>query len=149
MQRTYLDSRLNRTAQRSVVDTGRRRTICLGGAVRTVRLAVIIGGLATPVLLAAVSLTTGLSIGGWIVGLAVGWTATALLAYGRVRSDEPAIQPADWITLVRALLTAGVAALVADSFVRPAHVTALVVVASVAIALDAVDGQVARRTGTD
>jgi len=116
--------------------------------VRTVRLEVIIGGLATPVLLTTLSLTTGLSIAGWIVGLAVGWTATTLLAVGRVRSDEPAVQPADWITLVRALLTAGVAALVADSFVRPAHVATLVVLAAVAIALDAVDGQVARRTGT-
>ena len=113
-----------------------------------VRLGVIIGGLATPLLLTTLSLTTGLSIAGWVVGLAVGWTATALLAVGRVRSGEPVIQPPDWITLVRALLTAGVAALVADSFVRPAHVTTLVVLATVSIALDAVDGQVARRTGT-
>ncbi|HKE66262.1 MAG TPA: CDP-alcohol phosphatidyltransferase family protein, partial [Micromonosporaceae bacterium] len=115
---------------------------------RTVRLEVIIGGLATPALLTTISLTTGLSVAGWVFGIAVGWTATALLAMGRVRSDEPDIQPADWITLVRALLTAGVAALVADSFVRPAHVTTLIVIAGIAIALDAVDGQVARRTGT-
>jgi phosphatidylglycerophosphate synthase len=113
-----------------------------------VRLEVIFGGLATPFILTTLSLATGLSIAGWVVGLAVGWTATALLAVGRVRSDEPAIQPADWITLLRALLTAGVAALVADSFVRPAHVTTLVVLATVAIVLDAVDGRVARRTGT-
>jgi phosphatidylglycerophosphate synthase len=116
--------------------------------VRTVRLEVVAGGLATPVLPTTLSLTNGLSIAGWIIGLAVGWTATTLLAVGRVRSDKPAIQPADWVTLVRALLVAGVAALVADSFVRPAHVTTLVVLAAVAIALDAVDGQVARRTGT-
>ena len=115
---------------------------------RRARLEVIIGGIATPVLLVTLWLTTDLSIAGWIVGLAVGWTATALLAVGHVRSREPAIQPADWITLVRALLTAGVAALVADSFVRPEHVTTLVVLATVAIALDAVDGQVARRIGT-
>src|SRR5262249_46651658 len=76
------------------------------------------------------------------------WTATTLLAVGRVRSGNPAIEPADWITLVRALLIAGVAALVADSFIRPAHVTTMVVLSAVAIGLDAVDGQVARRTGT-
>jgi phosphatidylglycerophosphate synthase len=99
-------------------------------------------------LLTTISLSTGLSVAGWVFGLVVGWTATALLTMGRVRSDEPAIQPADWITLVRALLTAGVAALVADSFVRPAHLTSLIVIAGVAIALDAVDGQVARRTET-
>ncbi len=65
-----------------------------------------------------------------------------------MRSDEPAMHPADWVTLTRALLTAGVAGLVADSFGRPLAVTALVTLSSVALALDAVDGQVARRTGT-
>lgn len=57
--------------------------------------------------------------------------------------------PADWVTLTRAVLTCGVAALTAASFVeRPAHVTALVATAGVALLLDFVDGQVARRTGT-
>ena len=57
--------------------------------------------------------------------------------------------PADWVTLTRAVLACGVAALTAASFVAwPAHVTALVVTATVALLLDWVDGQVARRTGT-
>jgi phosphatidylglycerophosphate synthase len=56
--------------------------------------------------------------------------------------------PADWVTLTRALLIAGVAGLVADSFSRPVQVTALVTLSTVALILDAVDGQVARRTGT-
>ena len=46
------------------------------------------------------------------------------------------------------LLIAGVAGLVADSFGRPVSMTALVTLSSVALALDAVDGLVARRTGT-
>ena len=56
--------------------------------------------------------------------------------------------PADWVTLTRALLIAGVAGLVADSFGRPVPITALVTLSTVALVLDAVDGQVARRTGT-
>jgi phosphatidylglycerophosphate synthase len=46
------------------------------------------------------------------------------------------------------VLIAGVAGLVADSFGRPVSVTALVTLSTVALVLDAVDGQVARRTGT-
>src|SRR5262249_45591384 len=53
-----------------------------------------------------------------------------------------------WVSLTRALLVAGVAGLVADSFVRPASITALVTLSTIALVLDAVDGQVARRTGT-
>ncbi|MBO0833597.1 MAG: CDP-alcohol phosphatidyltransferase family protein, partial [Actinobacteria bacterium] len=65
-----------------------------------------------------------------------------------MRSDLPAILPADWVTLARAVLSGGVAGLVADSFGRPVSIIALVTLATVALVLDAVDGQVARRTGT-
>jgi phosphatidylglycerophosphate synthase len=56
--------------------------------------------------------------------------------------------PADWVTLVRGAFAAGVAALVAHSFAGPVPVALLVSLASVALVLDAVDGWVARRTGT-
>src|SRR6516164_9736893 len=118
------------------------------GAVPTIRLATILGTLATAALLGVVSATAGLGVGGWIAGLASGSAATALLVTARMRSDQPAILPADWVTLTRALLIAGVAGLVADSFGRPVSTTALVTLSTVALALDAVDGQVARRTGT-
>ena len=104
--------------------------------------------LATAALLGVVSATAGLGVAGWIAGLATGSAATALLVTARMRSDQPAIHPADWVTLTRALLIAGVAGLVADSFGRPVSVTALVTLSTVALVLDAVDGQVARRTGT-
>jgi phosphatidylglycerophosphate synthase len=65
-----------------------------------------------------------------------------------MRSDQPTIFPADWVTLTRAVLCAGVAGLVAASFGRPVSSTALVTLSAVALALDTVDGQVARRTGT-
>ena len=94
------------------------------------------------------SASAGLGAVGWITGLVTGSAAAALLVSARMRSDEPAIHPADWITLARMLLIAGVAGLVADSFSRPVPVTALVALSAVALALDAVDGQVARRTGT-
>ena len=125
-------------------------TIQLAGkaALPTIGLATILGLLATAALLGVVAATAGLGIAGWIAGLATGSAATALLATARMRSDQPAIFPADWVTLTRALLIAGVAGLVADSFNRPLAVTALVTLSSIALALDAVDGQVARRTGT-
>ncbi len=113
-----------------------------------IRLAAILGTLATAALLGVVSATSGLGVAGWIAGLATGSAGAALLVSARMRSDQPAIFPADWVTLARMLLTAGVAGLVAGSFGRPAAVTALVTLSAVALALDAVDGQVARRTGT-
>jgi phosphatidylglycerophosphate synthase len=58
---------------------------------------------------------------------------------------EP-LGPAFWVTLVRAVLAVAVASLVVDA---SAPVAVLVTLASVALVLDAVDGVVARRTGTE
>jgi phosphatidylglycerophosphate synthase len=119
-----------------------------GAALPAVRLAMIPAMLATAALLGVVAATAGLGVAGWIAGLATSSAATALLVTARMRSDQPAIHPADWVTLTRAVLIAGVAGLVADSFSRPVSITALVALSAVALVLDAVDGQVARRTGT-
>ena len=108
----------------------------------------VLGMLATAVLLGVVSATAGLAVAGWITGLAAGSAAAALLVAARARSDQPSIHPADWVTLTRAMLAAGMAGLVADSFSRPVPITALVTISIIALALDAVDGPVARRTGT-
>ena len=133
-----------------LADEGVLPTIRLAnkGVLPTIRLATILGMLATAALLGVVSATAGLGVPGWIAGLVTGSAATALLVTARTRSDQPAILPADWVTLTRVLLIAGVAGLVADSFGRPVSITALVTLSSIALALDAVDGQVARRTGT-
>ncbi len=56
--------------------------------------------------------------------------------------------PADWVTLVRAVLSVAVAALVIDSFAERVPAPLLVSIAAVALVLDAVDGWVARRTRT-
>jgi phosphatidylglycerophosphate synthase len=58
------------------------------------------------------------------------------------------VAPAMWVTLARATLAVGIAALVADSFARDTPVALLVTLAAVALALDLVDGWLARRTGT-
>src|SRR5215469_5709887 len=133
-----------------LADEGAPPTIRLAGkgAPPTIRLAAILGLLATAALLGVVSATAGLGVAGWIAGLVTGSVATALIVTARMRSDQPAILPADWVTLTRMLLIAGVAGLVADSFGRPVSTTALVTLSTVALVLDAVDGQVARRTGT-
>lgn len=85
----------------------------------------------------------------------VGWLVTAACVLGlavlvdgaRSRHRTP-LGPAGWITLLRALLACAVAGLTAHAFVGRDHTTSVVVLASVALALDAVDGIVARRTGT-
>jgi phosphatidylglycerophosphate synthase len=115
---------------------------------RLIRRTTILGMLATAALLGVVSATAGLGVAGWIAGLASGTAAAALTATARMRSDQPSMHPADWVTLTRAVLVAGVAGLVADSFSRPVPVSALVTLSIVALVLDAVDGQVARRTST-
>jgi phosphatidylglycerophosphate synthase len=56
--------------------------------------------------------------------------------------------PASWVTLARATLAVGVAALVAHSFTHDIPVALLVTLAAVALVLDLVDGWVARRTDT-
>ena len=59
------------------------------------------------------------------------------------------VGPANMVTFVRGVLSVLVALLVVESFFRPAQVTALVLTSSVALCLDWVDGQVARRTHTE
>jgi phosphatidylglycerophosphate synthase len=55
---------------------------------------------------------------------------------------------ANAVTLVRGVLAYGVAALVVESLAGPARVPEMVALATVVLVLDAVDGQVARRTKT-
>ena len=58
------------------------------------------------------------------------------------------LTPADWVTLARATFAVAIAALIADSLRASVPVALLVSLAAVALALDAVDGWVARRTRT-
>ena len=99
-------------------------------------------GLATQVaVLGALALTIGLGPAAWIAGLTFGLVTWAVL-------HEVDLGPADRVTLARATLAGGVLALTVDSLTRPVPAAGVVPLAAVALSLDAVDGWVARRTGT-
>jgi phosphatidylglycerophosphate synthase len=97
-------------------------------------------------LLALLWAGTGLSAVGWVAGTAFTVALWVLLASALHRSRVRALRPADHVTMARAVLVGGVFALVADG--RPIPMAVFVTLAAVALALDGVDGQVARRTGT-
>ncbi|MFJ4986670.1 CDP-alcohol phosphatidyltransferase family protein [Streptomyces sp. NPDC088732] len=96
-------------------------------------------------LLVALWASVGLREAGWIAGTAYGAAVWAVLAGALRRSGVTALGPADRVTLGRAVLVGGVTAL---AVVGAAHGPVFTLVASVALVLDAVDGKVARRTGT-
>jgi phosphatidylglycerophosphate synthase len=98
-------------------------------------------------LLAFLAEASVLEASGLVAGLGYALILTALLIRGVDGASLPG-RPADWVTLVRAVLTGGVAGLVAQSFSGPIQIAELTVLASVAIALDGVDGWVARHSGT-
>jgi phosphatidylglycerophosphate synthase len=106
------------------------------------------GLIAQLVLLAVLAGTGMLGAVGWIVGVACAVTMATALARGLARGPDHRLGPASWVTLARATLAVGVAALAADSFTHDTPVALLVTLAAVALGLDAVDGWVARRTGT-
>jgi phosphatidylglycerophosphate synthase len=97
-------------------------------------------------LLAGLDLVDGLGALGWTAGIAAAGTTNVLLSRGLDRRGISRVHPPNGITLTRAMLVAGVAALVADGALRPAHTAAVVTLATVALVLDALDGLVARRT---
>lgn len=99
-------------------------------------------------LLTLLQVTRGLGLVGVGAGLACGVVLSIVVAQRASNRGVEAFGPADLVTLTRATLSCGVAALVADSFVREAAVATLVAVTTIALVLDAVDGSVARRTGT-
>ena len=100
-------------------------------------------------LLAALAETVGLGSAGWVVGIASALILTTALARALGRDPDARLGPAGAVTLARATLAVGVAALTADSFARDLPVATLAALASAALVLDFVDGQVARRTGTE
>jgi phosphatidylglycerophosphate synthase len=115
----------------------------------SVRSGAAIGLIMQVALLAALALTVGLSSSGWVFGLACGVVLNVAVAHGLTRGGIGALLgPADLVTLTRATLACGVAALVVDSYLAQPAAIALVALAVVALVLDAVDGWVARRTRT-
>ena len=115
---------------------------------RVVHAGSVTGLAAVLALLTALAGTVGLGAAGWVAGAGCGLAGAVLLVRSSARHGVARLGPADRVTLTRAVLVSGVAALTADSFARPVSVPALVTLAALALALDRVDGWVARRTST-
>ena len=108
-----------------------------------------LAGLAgTVLILAVLAGTVGIGGAGWLVGLASGLALNLALARALWRDPSAGLGWASWVTLTRATLAVGVAALTAASFELPVATAAIVVLASIALALDFADGWIARRTQT-
>src|SRR6266498_3230995 len=100
------------------------------------------------VLLGTLAATAGLSTAGWLAGAAYAVVLWFALSSGLQAAGMRALGQANRVTLGRASLVAGVTALVVTSIERPVPMAVLVTLVGVALALDGVDGQVARRTGS-
>ena len=98
--------------------------------------------------LVAVLVALGAGPVGWLAGLACACALAVATARRAVADEVVSFGPADLVTLTRGTLACAVAALVADSATGDDVATVLVPITVVALALDFVDGRVARRTGT-
>jgi phosphatidylglycerophosphate synthase len=107
-------------------------------------------GLAVQLALMALLWSSGVRLGvaGWLAGAAYAVVLCAVLTGAVRRARIRVFGPANGVTLVRATLVGCVTAIVARAALEHERDVALIVIAAVALALDAVDGQVARRTGT-
>lgn len=103
--------------------------------------------------LAVLAGTLGLHGVGWLAGLLFMVAVQLLTGLCGPAARAAAAGPANRVTLARGVLVGGVTALIADGLVHGglhgARLTVLVVMTSVALALDLADGWVARRTGTE
>lgn len=99
-------------------------------------------------LLAVLSMTTHLGGVGWVVGLGSGIVLTTAVVRALRGAGQDGLGPADLITLSRGLMACAVAALTAELLLGHQVTVAILVLAVPALALDAVDGWIARRTGT-
>jgi phosphatidylglycerophosphate synthase len=100
-------------------------------------------------ILAGLTAAFGLGPLGVLVGVVYATGLLGLLSAAMRRAGRSELGPADAVTLARALLVGGVTAIVAEGLLTGwTAQAALVALASVALVLDAVDGKVARRTGT-
>ncbi len=104
----------------------------------------VVGGL----VLLAVHAVAPLTIAGWAAGATSLAASSALLSLGLRRRLAARLGAANAVTATRSMLVGVVTAMVATSFSVPTSVPLLVAIAACALALDAVDGFVARHTGT-
>ena len=99
---------------------------------------------AVATLLVAFAITPGLGLEAGLVGATVAVVTWLLVDRGVRREGLTALGPANWVTLLRATLAAGVAALVVQSQHAAVPRALVVTVAAVALSTDLVDGRIAR-----
>jgi phosphatidylglycerophosphate synthase len=111
----------------------------------------LIGFVGLVALLGGIDAGLGIGATAWVVGIGCGAGVCLLLGAALDRRPASVFGPANRITLLRAVLACGVAALAVEAAVeadRSGPVATMVVLATAALVLDGVDGRVARRTGT-
>lgn len=101
-------------------------------------------------LLTVLTLTGSAGLGppGWLAGAVFAAAGWAVLAEAAPRYGMTRFGPADLVTMTRAVLVGGVTALVSDTGHPRTSMWPLVIIAVLALTTDAIDGRVARRTGT-
>jgi phosphatidylglycerophosphate synthase len=125
--------------------TGRPGRVRPTGTTGGAGLAGVVGQVA---LLGALAVTAGLHPAGWLAGVTFALVGQAVLTVGLRRAGRDGLGPADRVTLARSVLIGGVTAFAADAPAGPVPLPYVVGLTVVALLLDGVDGQVARRTGT-
>ncbi|WP_344092357.1 CDP-alcohol phosphatidyltransferase family protein [Microbacterium deminutum] len=105
----------------------------------------VVGGLVGLVIVAS---SDGLSPAGWIAGCLYLIVSNLLLTRGLLRGGAARFGPANAATSIRSTLVGVITALVATSFTTQISVPLLIGLTAPALALDAVDGWLARRTHT-
>lgn len=104
-------------------------------------------GAAQLVVLGGIAASVGLSPVGWAAGLTFALVAGMLLVRHDAEGRAVAAGAANQVTLARATLVGGVTALTADG-TTGARIGVLVTIGVIALALDGLDGYLARRNGT-
>src|SRR5262249_22282257 len=98
--------------------------------------------------LASLAVSVRLGVAGCVAGTAYGLATWAILTNALRRARGRSFGAANGVTLARATLVGGVTALVVNAVGGRTPLAVLITIATVALILDCVDGQVARRTGT-
>ncbi len=106
------------------------------------------GFVAQALLLTLLATMVGLGALGWLAGAVYAVLSNTVLGLAVRRSGMSALGPANRITVARMTLAGGVLALVVDGSDAGEPVGGIIMLAAVALALDAVDGRIARHTGT-
>jgi phosphatidylglycerophosphate synthase len=115
--------------------------------VRTVHLGPVTALPAAAVVLAVLATTVGLGPASILAGSAVAVATWLLVEHGMRVTGLERLGPANSVTLVRAAAVAGVTALVVESWSGDRETAAVVLLSTVGLVLDFVDGQLARSRG--